>query len=53
MQRHFPGNGIFQNPKFLAPTSREETVAKLVKLALKVPKMAHGHAINAIFSTKQ
>ena len=50
---NFPGNEKFQNPKFLVPTSREETLARLVKPALKAPKMAHGHAINAIFSTEQ
>ena len=50
---NFPGNGKFQNPKFLIPTSQEERLARLVKLALKAPKMAHCHAINAIFSTEQ
>ena len=29
------------------------TLARLVKLALKAAKMAHGHAINAIFSIEQ
>ena len=50
---NFPGKGKFQNPKFLVPTCREKTLARLVKLALKAPKMARGHAINAIFSTEQ
>ena len=42
---NFPGNGKFQNPKVLVPTSREKTVARLVKLALQAPKMAHGQLV--------
>ena len=50
---NFPGKEKFPNPKFFVANFREETLARLVKLALKAPKMAHGHAINAIFSTEQ
>ena len=48
-----PRNGKLQNTKFLVPTSREETLARLIKLALKAHKLAHGYAINALFSTDQ
>ena len=39
---NFPVHGKFQNPKFLVLTSREETLTRLVKLALKAPEMAYG-----------
>ena len=44
---NFPKNKKFQNPKFLIPTSLEETPAILVKLALEAGAYTGGRTVRA------